>query len=114
MAAFKKWQDESKSALELKESEVKTLKAAQEAAELKANSLERQLAAVANGIPADKSAKYIKLAEAYVDDATDFKAALVLALKDFPLQSTVPGAGGNPPPGNKDPKKPLPTGTVTF
>lgn len=114
MAAFKTWQDSQKTALELKDSEVATLQADKELAETKANALERQLAAVSSGIPSDRAAKYIKLAEAYVDDATDFNAAIVLALKDFPLTKDVPGTGGNPPPGDNPPKKALPKGTVTF
>lgn len=104
LKAFKDYQDSQKSALELKDGEVKTLQADKELAEAKASNLERQLAAVSNGIPAEKAAKYIKLAEAYVDDKTDFKAALVLALKDFPLAQEVPGAGGNPPNTNKKPE----------
>ena len=97
LKAFKDYQDSQKSALELKDGEVKTLLADKEAAEARASTLERQLAAVSNGIPAEKAAKYIKLAEAYVDDKTNFNAAIALALKDFPLSQEVPGAGGNPP-----------------
>ena len=115
MQAFKKWQDDQKTELEKKDGALTTLQAEKEAAETKASTLERQIAVMSNGIPAEKANVYIKLAEAYVDDKTDFKAAIALALKDFPLSAKgVPGSGGNPPAGNKDGKKPLPTGTVVI
>lgn len=99
MAAFKAWQDSQKTAIEKHESTIKTLQTDKEAAEAKAAELERKYAALSKGIPADKSQAYVKLAESYVSDKTDFGAALDMALKDFPLAAGgVGGAGGNPPP----------------
>lgn len=50
--------------------------------------LTRQLAVVKSGIPSDKAERYVKLAASYMDDKTDFDAALKLALADFPLTTT--------------------------
>ena len=49
--------------------------------------LTRRLEVVNAGIPADKAERYVKLAASYMDDKTDFDAALKLALADFPLQT---------------------------
>ncbi|GHU90289.1 hypothetical protein FACS1894202_09850 [Clostridia bacterium] len=77
--------------------------------------LEGKFAATAKGVPADRAARYLKLAESYLDDKTDLAAALDKALADFPLASAakgVPGAGGNPPPKPETPQRP--SGTVIF
>lgn len=50
--------------------------------------LTRQVEVIGKGIDKDKAPKYIKLAESYMDDNTNFEAALDLALKDFPLPTT--------------------------
>lgn len=51
-------------------------------------SLTRQLSVVRAGIPSDKAERYVRLATSYMDDKTDFDAALKLALADFPLPTT--------------------------
>lgn len=61
---------------------------------------DKRFAAIAKGVPADKADKYVKLADAFADDKTDFAAALDLALVEFPVKTTVPqfvapsGGGG--------------------
>lgn len=52
--------------------------------------MQRKLDAVNAGIPADKAERYVRLATSYMDDKTDFNAALAAALKDFPLPTTAP------------------------
>lgn len=47
--------------------------------------LTRQLTVVKAGIPSEKAERYVKLATSYMNDKTDFDAALQLALADFPL-----------------------------
>lgn len=47
--------------------------------------LQRQLSAVGKGIPADKSDKYIALAQSYLAEDGDFGKALDAALVDFPI-----------------------------
>lgn len=114
LKAFKDWQDSQKSELEKATGSLSAAEQAKIDAEAKATLLERKFTAVSKGIPADKSEKYIKLAEAYTDDKTDFEKALDLALKDFPVaEKGTPGAGGNPPPTTQT-KAPLPAGTVIF
>ncbi|MFT3951185.1 MAG: hypothetical protein QM689_04425 [Oscillospiraceae bacterium] len=85
MKAFREWQDSQKTELEKATGSLSAAEKAKQDAETKAAQLERQLAAVKKGVPADKTDKYIKLAEAYTDDKTDFDAALDAALKDFPV-----------------------------
>lgn len=114
LTAFKTWQDSQKTELEKAAGALSVTEKAKQEAEAKAALLERKFEAVAKGIPADKTDKYIKLAEAYTDDKTDFAKALELALKDFPVaEKGTPGAGGNPPP-TPQTKSPLPKGTVIF
>lgn len=114
LKAFKEWQDGQKTELEKATGALSTTEKAKAEAEAKAALLERKFEAVGKGIPADKTDKYIKLAEAYMDDKTDFGKALELALKDFPIaEKGTPGAGGNPPPTSTN-KAPLPKGTVIF
>ena len=64
----------------------------------KAQSLERQVSVLSKGIPADKADRYVRLASSYLDEKTDFAAALDAALADFPItaQKTVgaPPVGG--------------------
>ncbi len=115
MKAFKDWQDKQKTDLEKATGANTTLQKERDEALSKATALEQQLAAIGKGIPADRAAKYIKLAEAYLTDKNDFAAALDLALKDFPVASAgVAGQGGNPAPGDQQKKNPLPKGVVTF
>ena len=52
--------------------------------------MQRKLDAVNAGVPADKAERYVRLATSYMDDKTDFAAALTAALKDFPLPTTAP------------------------
>ena len=52
--------------------------------------MQRKLDAVNAGVPADKAERYVRLATSYMDDKTDFTAALTAALKDFPLPTTAP------------------------
>lgn len=85
LKAFKEWQDSQKSELDKASGALTTAQKEKADAETKALQLERQLSAVKKGIPADKADKYIKLAEAYTDDKTDFDKALEKALKDFPV-----------------------------
>jgi hypothetical protein len=85
MKAFKEWQDKQKTELEKATGSLSAAEQAKSDAESKALALEQKFAAVAKGIPADKADKYVKLAEAYVDDKTDFGKALDMALKDFPV-----------------------------
>lgn len=89
MAAFRKWQDSQKTDAEKAADELRKAKEDVDAERAKTTALEQQIAALGKGIPADKAAKYIKLAEAYMDDATDFDAALDAALKDFPVAPSV-------------------------
>ncbi|MPW25954.1 hypothetical protein GC105_09140 [Alkalibaculum sp. M08DMB] len=115
MQAFKEWQDSQKTELEKVTGNLTTLEQAKAEAEAKATLLEQKFKAVSKGIPADKAHKYIKLAEAYMDDKTDFEKALGLALKDFPVvENGTPGTGGNPPPTPGTEKTPLPSGMVIF
>ena len=114
LKAFKEWQDSQKTEIERTTEALTTAEKAKQEAEAKAQQLERQISALSKGIPADKADKYLKLAEAYVDDATDFDKAIELALKDFPVaEKGVGGAGGNPAPTGKG-KSGLPKGTVIF
>lgn len=72
----------------------------------KNEALTRQILAISKGVPADKSGRYLKLAESYMDDKTGFEAALDLALKDFPTEKPAvysAGAGSNPMVEEKDP-----------
>ncbi len=116
LKAFREWQDSQKTELEKVTGALSASEKAKAEAEAKANALERQITAMSKGIPADKAEKYIKLAEAYINDKTDFAAALDLALKDFPIaEKGVAGSGGNPPPANGNDKKPFaPKGAVIF
>lgn len=52
--------------------------------------LQRRIAALGKGVPADKADKYIKLAEAYLCEDGDFDKAMDAALQDFPV--AVPAA----------------------
>lgn len=114
LAAFKGWQDSQKSELEKATGAQATLAKEKADAVARADALERQLTAVGKGIPADKSAKYIKLAEAYMTDKVDFAAALDLAVKDFPVvDAGVAGKGGNPAPTEQQ-KTALPKGVQIF
>lgn len=114
LKAFKEWQDSQKSELERATGTLTTLETEKQQAVEKATLLERKFTAVSKGIPADKADKYIKLAEAYTDENSDFDKALDLALKDFPVaEKGTPGAGGNPPP-TPTTKTPLPSGMVSF
>ena len=114
LKAFNEWQDSQKTEIERATEALTTAEKAKQEAEAKAQQLERQISAISKGIPADKADKYLKLAEAYVDDATDFDKAIELALKDFPVaEKGVGGAGGNPAPTGKG-KSGLPKGTVIF
>ncbi len=54
----------------------------------KNETLHHQIAALGKGVPADKMARYIKLAESYTDEKTGFEAALDLAIADFPFTKT--------------------------
>lgn len=56
----------------------------------KVQKLVQEKAVLAKGIPDDKASKYLKLAMAYMDEKTDFAAALVLALADFPIAQDPP------------------------
>mgnify|MGYP000850498392 CR=1 FL=1 len=115
LKSFKEWQDKQKTDLEKATSANAALVKERDEALAKVTALERQFAAISKGIPADKAAKYIKLAEAYVTDKVDFAAALDLALKDFPVAAAgVAGQGGNPAPGDQQKKNPLPKGVITF
>lgn len=114
LKAFTEWQNNQKTELEKAQGTLTTAEKAKAEAEAKAALLERKFEAVGKGIPADKTDKYIKLAEAYMDDKIDFGKALELALKDFPIaEKGTPGAGGNPPPTSTS-QAPLPKGTVIF
>lgn len=55
--------------------------------------MQHRLDAVNAGIPADRAERYARLAASYMDDKTDFSAALTAALKDFPLPTTAPNSG---------------------
>jgi len=68
--------------------------------------LQRQLAAIGKGVPADKSDKYIALAQSYLGDDGDFGKALDAALADFPIP-----AQNNPAPA---PVPQLPVGVSIF
>ena len=115
MKAFKEWQDSQKTELEKATGAKTALEQEKAAAIAEATSLKQQLLAVGKGIPADKAAKYIKLAEAYVTDKVDFAAALDLALKDFPVAAAgVAGASGNPAAGDPVKKAALPKGVQMF
>jgi len=116
MKAFKQWQDSQKSELEKATGALSAVEKAKAEAEAKVSALERQIAAISKGIPADKADKYIKLAEAYVNEKTDFAAALELALKDFPIpEKGVAGSGANPAPKKGNDKKPYaPKGAVIL
>lgn len=114
LKAFREWQDSQKTELEKTTGALTAAEKAKAEAEAKANALEKQLTALSKGIPQDKVEKYAKLAEAYMNEKTDFATALDLALKDFPVvEKGAPGAGGNPPP-VENKKTPLPKGTVIF
>lgn len=71
--------------------------------------LTRRLEVVNAGIPADKAERYVKLAASYMDDKTDFDAALNLALADFPLATKAESSkqfGGSVSGGGKPDKLP--------
>lgn len=114
LKAFTDWQDGQKTELQKAQGSVGALQTERDEALSKVALLERKFEAVSKGIPTEKTDKYIKLAEAYMDDNTDFGKALELALKDFPVaEKGTPGTGGNPPP-TPQTKTPLPEGTVIF
>lgn len=74
--------------------------------------LQRQLAAVGKGIPAEKSDKYIALAQSYLGEDGDFGKALDAALADFPIpaaQNPAQPAAQNPAPAQQ-----LPMGMNLF
>ena len=45
---------------------------------------QRQITAIAKGIPADRAPKYVRLAESYLEEGADFDEALDAAMADFP------------------------------
>ena len=100
LKAFKDWQDSQKTELTKASENLTAAEAARAAAESKAEELTQQVLVMSKGIPAEKSAQYVKLASAYIKDGVDFAGALDLALKDFPISNStpggVPGASGNP------------------
>ena len=100
LKAFKDWQDSQKTELTKASENLTAAEAAKATAESKVEELTQQVLVMSKGIPADKSAQYVKLASAYVKDGVDFAGALDLALKDFPVangaREGVPGASGNP------------------
>lgn len=115
--AFADWQQTQKTDLEKATEAKAALEADKTALAKEAETLRRQVAAINKGVPADKAVRYIKLAESYIDDKTDFAAALDLALKDFPVPvpaPTVPGAPGNPPASGGETKPKRPQGVITF
>lgn len=54
---------------------------------------------IGKGVPADKVSQYIKLAESYSNDDTDFSSALDKAIEAFPFEKppAVPAASNNVP-----------------
>lgn len=81
-----KMTDEWKSKQVTPELQMQEKDAAIAAAKAENETLQRQIAAIGKGVPADKAAKYIKLAESYMDASTGFDAALDAAIADFPFQ----------------------------
>ena len=99
LQAFREWYNGQKGELETAGGNLTAEKEGKTAAEARVQLLERKLAVIESGIPADATDKYIKLAGAYLGDGVDFSVALEQALKDFPIAVPgVPGSGGNPPP----------------
>ena len=72
------------------EDTIAELKTQKEASDKRADALEKRFQIVEKGIPADQADKYAKLAAVYMDDETDFAAALDKALADFPVKHTTP------------------------
>lgn len=115
LKAFKAWRDQQKSDLQKATEAQSALEQARDAAEKKAEDLERRFLALQLGVPADKADRYVKLAGAYMTEDKDFAKALQEAVKDFPVPDKgVAGAGANPPGADTKPNKTRPKGTVIF
>jgi len=107
MKRYQEWLDGQKSALEKAQGDVSTLTQTLSTEQAKSLRLERQLAALGKGVPADRADAYVRLADGYLGEDGDYDKALDAALKDFPLAATQQaekrgsaGAGANPPPGS--------------
>lgn len=99
LTEFKKWQDSQKSELELATEKITQAEAKATEAEKQIQEMRNQVEALSKGIPQNRITQYIKLAEVYKDDNTEFSDALDKALQEFPLSNTTPKqTGGNPVP----------------
>lgn len=85
MKAFREWQDAQKSDLERATDASGKLQAALDTEKARADLLERRVAALGKGVPADKIDDYISLAVARMKDDVAFEAALENALAAFPI-----------------------------
>ena len=82
---YRKWLDSQKTELERAQGDVRTVTAERDEARAELATAKNTLAAIEKGVPADKAARYIKLAETYMVDGRDLNAALDVAMTDFPL-----------------------------
>lgn len=99
LTEFKKWQDSQKSELELATEKITQAEAKATEAEKQMQEMRNQVEALSKGIPQNRIAQYIKLAEVYKDDDTEFTDALDKALQEFPLMNNAQKqTGGNPVP----------------
>lgn len=50
--------------------------------------MEQAMLQMMAGVPSEKTDKYHRLVEAYMDEQTDFTSALLMALAGFPVQTS--------------------------
>jgi len=102
------------------EKAAKAIKAARDerdAAMAKLKDMENTHSALKKGVPPDKVDIYVRLAVACGENGEPFEEALEKALGMFPLSpayNSVPGSGGNPPPGRADKRPRRPEGIYAF
>lgn len=90
LSALSEFEESQKTDSELSDEKFNAEKERADSAEQKAMQLERCFEAVKLGVPADRAERYAKLAESYMDENTDFSAALNKAVEDFPVVGTNP------------------------
>lgn len=92
LEAFRKWQDEQKSETERKDAQVKELSEGKSAAEIRAEKAEAKAEALANGVPADRIERVMKLAlSGNYEGSTEEKIKAVIA--EFPEFIKAPEGG---------------------
>lgn len=111
---FRTWKEQQQSESEKATAAIDKANRERDETNAKYATLEKKLAVLAKGIPADKADAYARLAEGYTSEGTPFDKAIDAALADFPIVSPgVPGTGCNPPQSEPQ-RKSRPSGTVIL